>query len=695
MTTTAPDPRLEPDASADGDGHDHERDGTSHVVAPSPLDDGAATPWEPVGVVPRYDPPRATIDPDTTKGWLRRVRPIVFARGWLLGSSIALALVALFVQIAIPAVTARAIDDALVARSTSLLPYVLVLAGLGLARAGLAFTYRYGLYKMAYHIETDLRSVVYRHLTRLSFSFYDRIQSGQVISRANADIRSVQMFLAFAPLIMISVFSFFLALAVMLTISFTLTILAVACLPGVYVIGTVLRNRVFPLSWVTQSRLADVATLVDENVNGVRVIKSFAAERRQIDELARAARRLQWSNIATIDARARLTPFMENLPRVGLVVVLLYGGWLVIDGQLQIGVLVQFNAYILMMQAPFRFLGFFMMLQQRAGASAERIYEVLDEPVEITDQPDAIDLVDPVGRVEYRGVRFGYGPDPADGGAGGPDILDGFHLTVEPGETVAVVGPTGSGKSTVARLLPRFYDVRDGAVLVDGVDVRDLSLFSLRAQVGLVLDEPFLFSVSVRDNIAYGRPDATDDEVVAAARAAQAHDFVMDLPDGYDSVIGERGYTLSGGQRQRIAIARTLLVNPRLLVLDDATSAIDVQVENEIHAALETLLTDRTTIVIAHRLSTISLADRVVLIEGGAVVATGTHAELMATEPRYAQVLAHADEPAVAPEADDPDEDDLRYRLRIAASVAGRAAGTGPAGGGFGGGITPGASGAL
>jgi len=686
VTTTAagPVPGSEPGA----------RPAPIDPVSPEPLADGASSSWEPVGVVARYPAPTATIDPDRTKGWLRRIRPIVLTHRWLLGSSIALALVALLVQVAIPAVTARAIDDALVARTNPLLPYVAVLIVLGVTRGGLAFTYRYGLYKMAYHIETDLRSVVYRHLTRLSFSFYDRIQSGQVISRANSDIRSVQMFLAFAPLIMISVLSFFLALAVMLSISIPLTLLAVACLPGVYVLGTVLRNRVFPLSWITQSRLADVATIVDENVNGVRVIKSFAAERRQINELARAARRLQWANIATIDTRARLTPFMENLPRLGLVVVLLYGGWLVIEGQLQIGVLVQFNAYILMMQAPFRFLGFFLMLQQRAAASAERIFEILDEEVEITDRPGAIDLDDPVGRVEFRGVRFGYGPDPASGGVGGPDILDGFDLVIEPGETVAVVGPTGSGKSTVARLLPRFYDVRAGSVLVDGIDVRDLGLFSLRAHVGLVLDEPFLFSVSVRDNIAYGRPDATFDDVVAAATAAQANGFIRDLPDGYDSVIGERGYTLSGGQRQRIAIARTLLVNPRLLVLDDATSAIDVQVENEIHAALETLLTDRTTIVIAHRLSTISLAHRVVLIEGGRVVASGTHAQLMATEPRYAQALAHADEPEpppTEPADEDEDEADLRYRLRIAASVAGRTgAGPGAPVGGLGGPITPG-----
>jgi len=662
-------------------GRETEADGTvSGTGMASGEAPGSASPpgseresaWEPVGVVPRYPPPRATIDPDTTKGWLRRVQPIVMAHRWLLIGSMVAAVVSLFATTAVPLVTKNAIDQGLIARSAPLSGFIVTLVLLGLLRGVLAFTYRYGLFTMAYKIETDLRSVIYRHLTRLSFSFYDRIQSGQVISRANSDIRSVQMFLAFAPLIMLSVLSFFMALFVMLTISVPLTLLSIICLPGVYWLGVLLRNRVFPLSWIVQSRVADVATIVDENINGVRVVKSFAQERRQINQLATTARRLQWANITTVDARARFAPMMENLPRLGLVIVLVYGGWLVIDDQIQLGALVAFNAYILIMQGPFRFLGFFMMLQQRAAASAERIYEILDEPVEIADRPGAIDLVDPVGRIEFRDVHFGYGD--------GPNVLNGFDLVVEPGETVALVGRTGSGKSTVARLLPHFYDVRAGAVLVDGHDVRDLTVFSLRAHVGLVLDEPFLFSMSVRDNIAYGRPDASDDEVVTAATAAQAHDFIMALPDGYDSVIGERGYTLSGGQRQRIAIARTLLVNPRLLVLDDATSAIDVQIEEQIHDALVTLLEGRSTIVIAHRLSTISLADRVVLLEGGRVIASGTHRALMASEPRYAEVLAHADEPE-APAAEALDEDDVRYRLRIAASVAGgRAGGPGVAG---------------
>ena len=616
--------------------------GTDELHRAHERHDGPRSTFEPLAEVPRYPPPRAGIDPDPDKGWLRRVAPVVGARRGLLIGSMALALVALLAQLAVPAVTARAIDEALVARSTGLAPFVWIILALGVTRGLCAYGYRFGLYKLAYHIETDLRSNLYRHLTRLSFSFYDRVQSGQIISRANADIRSVQMFLAFAPLISLSLLSFVLALGIMLSIDVPLTLLAVLPLPAVYVLGVALRNRIFPLSWISQARQAELATIVDENVNGVRVVRSFAAEQRQIDELARTATRLRWSNVATVDARARWAPFMENLPRLGQVIVLGYGGWLVIEGQLELGVLVAFNAYILMMQVPFRLLGFFLMLQQRAAASAGRIYELLDERPEVVDRPGAVDLVEPAGRVELDHVRFGYGAE-GDEGAG-PDVLVDVDLDLDPGETVALVGATGSGKSTVARLLPRFYDVRSGAVRIDGHDVRDVTLASLRAAVGVVLDEPFLFSASVRNNIAYGRPEASDEEVRAAARAARADGFIEDLEHGYDTVVGERGYTLSGGQRQRIAIARTLLVNPPVLVLDDATSAIDVKVESEIHEALRALLAGRTTLIIAHRLSTIALADRVVLLEGGRVVADGTHEALLASEPRYAAVLAHVDD---------------------------------------------------
>ncbi len=596
--------------------------------------------YEPIGVVPRYPAPRRSVDPDPDKGWIRRILPVVLAHRLLLWGSLAAAFVAMAAQVAVPAVTRNAIDDAVIDQTAGLASYVWMLVGLGVARGLTALIYRYGLFRLAYEVEYDLRQLLYRHLTRLSFSFFDRVQSGQIISRANSDIRSVQMVCAFAPLMGMSLLSFFVAFAFMASINLGLTLVAVAALPGVYLIGVRLRNLVFPLSWVIAARQADVATIVDENVNGVRVVKSFAAEERQIDLLARAAERLRWATVSQADARAAYAPIMENLPRVSLAAVLAYGGWLAIDGQVTIGTLVAFNAYVVLLQAPFRMLGFFLMLTQRAAASAGRIYEILDEVPMVQDRPGAVDLVDPDGRVELRGVHFAYGD--------GPEVLTGLDLTIEAGETVALVGRTAAGKSTVIRLIPRFYDVTEGSVLVDGKDVRDYTVLSLRAAVGVVTDEPFLFSVPIRDNIAYGRPDATDDEVEVAARAAQAHEFIADLPEGYDTVVGERGYTLSGGQRQRIALARMILANPRILVLDDATSAVDVHVEEAIHDALSDALADRTTVVVAHRLSSIALADRVVLLEGGRLVAEGTHAHLLATEPRYAEVVAHLEDSGAA-----------------------------------------------
>ena len=609
--------------------------------------------FEPVGVAALYDAPTVGIDADATKGWLRRLWPLVQAHRTLMWVGIITGFIALVIQVAVPAAARAAIDAVTADDQRGLWTWAIVLIALGVGRFSLGGLYRYLLFKMAWNVETDLRAIIYDHLTRLSFSFYDRIQSGQVISRANSDIRSIQLLLAFAPLVVMSFITFAFAFAFMLWINVPLTLVAVATLPGVYLLGMRLRNEVFPLSWVTQARMAELATIVDENVNGTRVVKSFAAEERQLSLLARVAQRIQWSNVETMEARARYNPLIEALPRVGMAMVLLYGGWLAIDGQVSVGTLFAFNAYVIMLQAPFRMLGFLLLQSQRASASAARIYEVLDEQPEIVDAPHAVDLIDPEGRIDLVDVTFGYPgrigtdatgelPGAADDSGGAGPVLDGFDLTVEPGERLALVGRTGSGKSTIIRLLARFYDVDGGAVRVDGRDVRDLTLRSLRHNVGLVLDEPFLFSASIADNIAYARPDAPVEEIVAAAEAAQAHGFISGLADGYDTVVGERGYTLSGGQRQRIAIARTLLANPKILILDDATSAIDVRVETAIHDALENLMADRTTLIIAHRLSTISLADRVVLIEDGRPVASGTHSELLRGEPRYVEILANA-----------------------------------------------------
>jgi ATP-binding cassette, subfamily B, bacterial len=546
----------------------------------------------------------------------------------------------------------KAISNSIEKHTVPLSYYVWWIVGLGLLSGVFGYIARLFLFETAYDIEYDLRNIIYEHLTKMSFSFYDRVQSGQLISRANSDIRSVQMYMTFAPLILVQCSMAVIAFCVMLTISVPLALVAMATMPLVYWTGVRMRKSMFPVSWIIQARLADVATIVDENVNGVRVVKSFAAEEQQLRSLAGAADKLQWGYIKDADLRARFTPLVQNLPQVGLALVLLFGGYMVIHGTLGVGNILTFNLYLLMLQAPFMMLGMLIMMGQRAAASAERIYEILDEEPTVTDAPDAVDLVDCTGDVRFRHVDFAYNEDAEQ------LVLADFDLHVPPGQTVAIVGRTGAGKSTVARLLTRFYDVKHGSVELDGHDVRDLTLASLRANVGVVLDEPFLFSASVHDNIAYGKPSAGRDEVEAAAKASGAHEFISHLADGYDTVVGERGYTLSGGQRQRIAIARTLLVNPPVLVLDDATSAIDVQVEQTIHAGLKVQMEGRTTLIIAHRLSTISLADRVVLLDQHKVVADGTHAELLATTPLYAEVLAQAAEFEAADEEDGPENDD-------------------------------------
>ena len=548
--------------------------------------------------------------------------------------------VGLVAQVGVPAVARWAIDAATDGRGGDLRTFVLVLAGLALARALCGGTYRHVLFKLSLRLDSELRLILYRHLTRLSFSFYDRTSSGDVISRANTDIRSIQILFAFAPVAGMAMLTFFLAFALMLTIHVPLTFVALATLPVAALLGNRYRNTFLPLSWIIQGRSAEVAMIVDENVNGTRVVKSFAAERAEIAKLARSARRLQWASATSVDVRARYNPLLEALPRVAMGLVLLYGGWLAIDGQVSIGTLFAFNAYVIMLQLPFRMAGFLVMQSQRAAASAERIFQVLDTAPEIADNPGARALDRAEGRLELEEVAFSYG------GADGPlrrPVLEGFNLRIEPGETVALVGPTGCGKSTVARLAARFYDASDGVVRLDGVDVRSLELASLRRNLAVVFDEPFLFSVSLRENIAFGRPDATLGDVMAAARAAQIHETIAALPEGYDTISGERGYTLSGGQRQRIALARALLMDPSVLILDDAVSAVDMHVEEAIGAGLRRRRANRTTLIIAHRLSTISLADRVVFTEGGVVVATGTHAELMASVPRYVQVLADAE----------------------------------------------------
>jgi ATP-binding cassette subfamily B protein len=647
--------RLAGASAGRGDDGAGEAAGADTVVRQLPL-----AAYVPMGVTSTYKRPKATVDPDSSKTWLRRAYPVVASHKALFLTAIILSFVGLVIQVQIPDLLNHAIDNSLEKHTVPLHFYVEWVLVLGLVGAVAGYISRNALYKMAYNIEFDLRNGIYEHLTRMSFPFYDRVQSGQLISRANSDIRSVQMYLTFAPLILVQCSIALVAFGYMLSINVPLALISMVTMPFIYWTGLRMRKVLFPVSWLIQSRLAEVATVVDENVNGVRVVKSFAAEEQQLRQLATAAERVQWSYIKDADLRSRYTPVIQNLSQVGLALVLLFGGYMVIQGKLGFGAILAFNAYLLMMQAPFMMLGMLIMMGQRASASAERIYEILDERPSVVDRPDAKELTDCRGDVRFENVRFAYGTQSRvalsveDGG--NPDVLSGFNLHIRPGETVALVGRTGSGKSTIARLVARFYDVSDGAVLVDDQDVRDLTLTSLRGNIGVVLDEPFLFSVSIRDNIAYGRPDAGREEIVAAAQASGADVFIRQLPAGYDTVVGERGYTLSGGQRQRIAIARALLVNPPILILDDATSAIDVKVEQKIHSALRRLMQDRTTLIVAHRLSTISLADRVVLLDGGRIVADGTHAELLASTPLYSEVLAQA-------EAVEAAEDDLQVEF--------------------------------
>ena len=633
---------------------------TPAVAAPEESRQLPLAAYVPMGTTTNYKAPKATVDPDTSKSWIKRAYPIVASHKGHFLVALILSFVGLVLQLVIPQLLSDAIDNSLGRHPTVALHfYVYWIVVLGLVGGVAGYFSRTSLFKVAYDIEYDLRNGIYEHLTRMSFPFYDRVQSGQLISRANSDIRSVQMYLTFAPLILVQCSIALVAFGFMLSINVLLAFVAMVTMPLIYWSGVRMRKVLFPVSWVIQSRLAEVATVVDENTNGVRVVKSFAAEEQQLRQMATAAEKVQWAYIKDADLRARFSPLIQNLSQVGLVFVLVLGGYMVIHGHLQLGAILQFNIYLLMMQAPFMMLGMLIMMGQRAAASADRIYEILDEQATIVDRAGAVDLAGSRGDVRFEHVRFAYGTDSRialsveDGG--NPDVLADFNLHLRSGETVALVGRTGSGKSTVARVLARFYDVTDGAVLIDGHDVRDLTLTSLRANIGVVLDEPFLFSVSIRDNIAYGCPDATDDEVVAAARAAGADGFIGRLAEGYDTVVGERGYTLSGGQRQRIAIARALLINPPILILDDATSAIDVKVEQKIHSALRILMEGRTTLIVAHRLSTISLADRVVLLDGGQIVADGTHAELLASTPLYSEVLAQAavaDDEAVTDDID-------------------------------------------
>lgn len=569
------------------------------------------------------------------RGWARRLcgyawryrRNVLLA----LGSSLA----GMAVMALVPLVTKVIIDDVVVDHTRSLA----VWTGLLIVAAALVYvsTYirRYYGGRLALDVQHDLRTEMYGTITRLDGRRQDELSTGQVVGRATSDLQLIQGLLFMLPMTIGNILLFLISLVIMAWLSPLLTLVAVAVAPALWFIARRSRTRLFPATWYAQSQAAAVAGVVDGAVSGVRVVKGFGQEDQETGKLREVGRKLFAGRLRTIRLNSRYTPALQAVPALGQVAMLALGGWLATRGEITLGTFVAFSTYLAQLVGPVRMLAMVLTVGQQARAGVERVLELIDTEPSLQDGTKELPADAPAS-VEFDDVRFGYDEK--------RPVLDGFSLTIEPGETVAVVGASGSGKSTVSLLLPRFYDVTHGAVLVGGHDVRELTLDSLRAAIGLVPEDSFLFSDTIRANIAYGHPGATDDQIEQAARSAQADRFITELPDGYDTKVGEHGLTLSGGQRQRVALARAILTDPRLLLLDDATSAVDARVEHEIHEALRQVMAGRTTLLIAHRRSTLNLADRIAVLEDGRLADIGTHEELERRSALYRRLLTDPDE---------------------------------------------------
>ena len=553
-------------------------------------------------------------------------------------------------KVAVPSLSRIGIDRGIIGRQHgALLRWSLVILAVGSVSAVCVGLRRYLAFGIAYRAETDLRDRLFAHLQRLHFAFHDQAQTGQLMSRAATDLLQVQSFVVMIPITMANFVTLVAVTTILFAMNAKLAVLALGALPLINVSAKRFSSRIHPVSMEVQQELAGLASVVEETVAGIRVVKGFGAEPIQAARLRHRADRVFDRSVLLGRTRANFTPVLDFLPAVGLVVVLWYGGHQVLAHHMTIGALVAFDVYVVMLIAPLRMTGMLIAQAQRAVVSAQRISEVLETAPAIVDAPGARRLPPGRGEVRFDGVHFGYVPVLPGVPAKAAGVLAGFDLTIRPGEAVALVGPTGCGKTTVARLIPRFYDVQAGSIEIDGTDVREIRLGSLRKAVGIVFEDTFLFSDTVRANIAFADPLADDEVVGRAARLAGADDFVVRMPEGYDTVIGEHGYSLSGGQRQRIALARAILADPRVLILDDATSSVDPTKEHEIREALGEVMRGRTTIVIAHRPATIALADRVVLLDEGRIVAEGRHEDLLRTCERYREVLArHEAEEAAA-----------------------------------------------
>ncbi|HET7017880.1 MAG TPA: ABC transporter ATP-binding protein [Streptosporangiaceae bacterium] len=575
---------------------------------------------------------------DPHQRWLRRLigycwrhpRNLILA---LLGS-----LFATLIAVIIPLIQRDIVNNAILTRHQPIwVGATALLVAAALSFVGV-FTRRYFGSMVSLDAQHDVRTEMFSALSALDGARQDQLHTGQVVSRSISDVNMVQGLLSLTPLLLGNVLLFFLSLVVMATLSPLLTLVALAVGPALFAISLASRNKLFPSSWDAQQQAANVAGVVDGAVTGVRVVKGFGQEDQEIRRLEGASKLLYAARVRTVRIAARFNPTLQAVPALGQVGVLAYGGWLAIHGEINLGTFFAFSSYIAQLVGPVRALTGLITIGQEARASVIRVFEVIDSRPVINDKPGAIELPAGSREVELDDVTFGYLPS--------EPVLRGLTLTVKPGETVAVIGTSGSGKSTISLLLPRFYDVTGGSVRIGGRDVRDVTMDSLRASIGLVMEDSFLFSDTVRANISYGRPDATFEQVVAAARAAEADDFISALHDGYDTVVGEQGLTLSGGQRQRVALARALITDPAILVLDDATSAIDARVEAQIHETLRRVMAGRTTLLIAHRRSTLQLADKIAVLDAGRLVDLGTHEELAERCPLYRLLLSGPGEDA-------------------------------------------------
>jgi ABC-type multidrug transport system fused ATPase/permease subunit len=545
--------------------------------------------------------------------------------------SFVLAAFAMGTGVLIPFLVGQTIDE-IREGNTRLWPLASVIVAAGLLRIAFSVARRLVAGRVSLGVEFDLRNRMYAHLQALELEFFDGQQTGQLMSRSTVDLQSVRFFLGYGLIFIAqSAITILIAAAVMTLVNPGLAALALA--PAPFVLWAAFRygrqNR--PATQEVQQRIAELTAEAEENVSGIRVVKAFAQEERQLARFRAAARRVFDQSMVSTRLRAFYNPLIAFLPNLGLAAILLVGGRQAVNGTITVGEFVAFYGYVVLLISPVRMLGIALGMAQRAVASGARVFEVLDREPRMTAPPDAPPLPAGDGRVEFRGVTFGY--------ADGEPALRDIELEIEPGRTVALVGPTGSGKTTLVALLPRLYDPDEGSVLIDGADVRTVAMQSLREEIGLVSEDTFLFSANVRDNIAYARADASPDEVREAARRAGIADFIESLPDGYETRVGERGLTLSGGQRQRIAIARALIKDPRILILDDAMSSVDATTEGTIKRALRELMRGRTTFVIGHRLSTIALADEIVVLDEGRVAARGTHDELLDESDLYREIV--------------------------------------------------------